>query len=61
MAISNPTLLDTQTLRTAIQLNSASISPSANALLVIVHTVLASKGSGWRYIFRVVTYVRRGL
>ena len=47
MAISNPTLLDTQTLRTAIQLNSASISPSANALLVIVHTVLASSGSGW--------------
>ena len=47
MAISNPTLLDTQTLLTAGQLNSASISPSANALLVIVHTVLASSGSGW--------------
>jgi len=47
MAISNPTLLDTQTLQTADQLNSASISPSANALLVIVHTVLASSGSGW--------------
>ena len=47
MAISNPTLLDTQTLQTQFQLNSASISPSANALLVIVHTVLASKGSGW--------------
>ena len=47
MAISNPTLLDTQTLRTGSQLNSASISPSANALLVIVHTVLASSGSGW--------------
>ncbi len=45
MAISNPTLLDTQTLETADKLNSASISPSANALLVIVHTVLA--GSGW--------------
>ena len=47
MAISNPTLLDTQTLRTADQLNSASISPSANALLIIVHCVLASSGSGW--------------
>ena len=47
MAISNPTLLDTQTLQTGFQLNSASISPSANALLVIVHTVLAAKGSGW--------------
>lgn len=47
MAISNPTLLDTKTLQTADQLNSASISPSANALLVIVHTVLASSGSGW--------------
>ena len=47
MAISNPTLLDTKTLRTANQLNSASISPSANALLVIVHTVLAVSGSGW--------------
>ena len=47
MAISNPTLLDTQTLLTSGQLNSASISPSANALLVIVHTVLASSGSGW--------------
>ncbi len=57
MAISNPTLLDTQTLQTADQLNSASISPSANALLVIVHTVLLSShgqtessaalGSGW--------------
>jgi len=47
MAISNPTLLDTQTLQTGAQLNSASISPSANALLVIVHTVLAFSGSGW--------------
>ena len=57
MAISNPTLLDTQTLRTDGQLNSASISPSADALLVIVHTVLLSShgqtessaalGSGW--------------
>ena len=49
MAISNPTLLDTQTLHgwIADKLNSASISPSANALLVIVHTVLASSGSGW--------------
>jgi len=47
MAISNPTLLDTQTLQTGDKLNSASISPSANALLVIVHTVLASSGSGW--------------
>jgi len=47
MAISNPTLLDTQTLQTADQLNSASISPSANALLIIVHCVLASSGSGW--------------
>ena len=47
MAISNPTLLDTKTLQTAHQLNSASISPSANALLIIVHCVLASSGSGW--------------
>ncbi len=47
MAISNPTLLDTQTLQTADQLNSASISPSANALLIIVHCVLASSSSGW--------------
>ncbi len=46
MAISNPTLLDTQTLETEDKLNSASISPSANALLVIVHTVLDSSGSG---------------
>ena len=49
MAISNPTLLDTQTLHGWIvdKLNSASISPSANALLVIVHTVRAPSGSGW--------------
>ena len=47
MAISNPTLLDTQTLQKADQLNSASISPSANALLIIVHCVLASSSSGW--------------
>ena len=47
MAISNPTLLDTKTLQTADKLNSASISPSANALLIIVHCVLASSGSGW--------------
>ena len=47
MAISNPTLLDTQTLQKASALNSASISPSANALLIIVHCVLASSGSGW--------------
>ena len=47
MAISNPTLLDTKTLQTAHQLNSASISPSANALLIIVHCVEASSGSGW--------------
>ena len=47
MAISNPTLLDTKTLRTSSALNSASISPSANALLIIVHCVLASSGSGW--------------
>jgi len=47
MAISNPTLLDTQTLRTGYQLNSATISPTANALLIIVHCVLAPSGSGW--------------
>ena len=47
MAISNPTLLDTKTLQTADKLNSASISPSANALLIIVHCVEASFGSGW--------------
>jgi len=47
MAISNPTLLDTKTLQTADKLNSASISPSANALVIIVHCVLASSGSGW--------------
>ncbi len=48
MAISNPTLLDTKTLQTADKLNSASISPSANALLIIVHCVLASSfGGGW--------------
>ena len=47
MAISNPTLLDTKTLQTGDALNSASISPSANALLIIVHCVLASSGSGW--------------
>lgn len=47
MAISTPALLDTKTLLTADALNSASISPSANALLIIVHCVLASTGSGW--------------
>ena len=47
MAISNPTLLDTKTLQTGDALNSASISPSANALLIIVHCVRASSGSGW--------------
>ena len=47
MAITTPTLLDTETLQTGDALNSASISPSANALLIIVHCVLASSGSGW--------------
>ena len=47
MAISNPTLLDSKPLQNASALNSASISPSANALLIIVHCVLASSGSGW--------------